>query len=304
MEEAIKDNRIWFGKDGNGVPRIKTYLNTKDRGLTPETILFAKDCSTNEKAKNDLKELFNSCAVFETPKPVELIAYLLNMVLGKSDIALDFFSGSAATADAVMQLNRSDFGDRSYMCVQIPEATKEDSEAYANGYKTIDQIGIERIKRAADKIKRESPLFHGDLGFKHYTLKEPSAKALEQMEAFDPHVVLATNTLAEEFGNATILTTWMVRDGYTLTPEMLVVDLCGYEAYHCDKHLYLIHTGLSTDAIDALVTKYEKEVAFNPINVVVYGYAFTWSELQALKDNLRRLSVTDKNIRVNIDIRY
>jgi urocanate hydratase len=80
--------------------------------------------------------------------------------------------------------------------------------------------------------------------------------------------------------------------------------LCGYEAYHCDKHLYLIHTGLSTDAIDALVTKYEKEVAFNPINVVVYGYAFTWSELQALKDNLRRLSVTDKNIRVNIDIRY
>ena len=73
MNEAIKDNRIWFGKDGNGVPRIKTYLNAKERGLTPETLLFAKDASTNEKAKNDLKDLFDGIAVFETPKPVELI---------------------------------------------------------------------------------------------------------------------------------------------------------------------------------------------------------------------------------------
>ena len=73
MEKAISENRIWFGQDGNGVPRIKTYLYAKERGLTPETIVFAKDSSTNEKAKNDLKELFDGKAVFETPKPEELI---------------------------------------------------------------------------------------------------------------------------------------------------------------------------------------------------------------------------------------
>jgi type III restriction enzyme/adenine-specific DNA-methyltransferase len=83
-----------------------------------------------------------------------------------------------------------------------------------------------------------------------------------------------------------------------------VLDLCGYKAYYCDKHIYLIHQDLSDEAIDALVTKFEDEAAFNPLNVVVYGYAFNWAELQSLKDNLQRLKVTDKNIRVNIDIRY
>ena len=76
MEEAIDDNRIWFGKDGNGVPRVKTYLNAKDRGLTPESIVFARDGGTNESAKNNLKKLFGDKAVFETPKPVNLLKVL------------------------------------------------------------------------------------------------------------------------------------------------------------------------------------------------------------------------------------
>lgn len=89
MNEAIKENRIWFGKDGNGVPRIKTYLYEKERGLTPETILFASSASTNEKAKTDLKELFDGIAVFETPKPVELITILMRFTC-KEGIVLDF----------------------------------------------------------------------------------------------------------------------------------------------------------------------------------------------------------------------
>ena len=147
MNQAIKDNRIWFGKDGNGVPRIKTYLNAKERGLTPESILFAKDVSTNEKAKNDLKRLFDGLAIFETPKPTELIKFFCEIGTSKNDLIVDFFSGVATTAHAVMQINAEDKGNRRFIMVQIPEEYPKDSEAYKAGYKNICEAGKERIRR-------------------------------------------------------------------------------------------------------------------------------------------------------------
>ena len=155
MNQAIKDNRIWFGKDGNGVPRIKTYLNAKERGLTPESILFAKDVSTNEKAKNDLKRLFDGLAIFETPKPTELIKFFCEIGTSKNDLIVDFFSGVATTAHAVMQINAEDKGNRRFIMVQIPEEYPKDSEAYKAGYKNICEAGKERIRRAGAKIKEE-----------------------------------------------------------------------------------------------------------------------------------------------------
>ncbi|NLL15517.1 MAG: site-specific DNA-methyltransferase, partial [Fibrobacter sp.] len=154
MEEAIRDNRIWFGKDGNGVPRVKTFLEGKDRGLTPETIIFAEQATTNEFAKNQLKELFNGFAVFETPKPIDLIKVLL-LISCDEGIVLDFFAGSAATAHATMQLNAEDGGNRKFIMVQLPEQTDEASEAYKAGFKTIADIGKERIRRAGKKILEE-----------------------------------------------------------------------------------------------------------------------------------------------------
>ena len=154
MDAAIKDNRIWFGKDGNGVPRIKTFLTSKERGLTLETILFAKDASTNEKAKNDLKELFDGIAVFETPKPVELISLLAQVAL-KDGLVLDFFAGSSATAHAVMQLNKEDGGNRRFICVQMAEPCDSKSEAYKAGYSNIAEISKERIQRACAKLRAE-----------------------------------------------------------------------------------------------------------------------------------------------------
>ena len=191
MDEAIRDNRIWFGKDGNGVPRIKTYLSAKERGLTPETMLFAKDVSTNEKAKNDLKGLFDGVAVFETPKPIELISILMQFAL-KDGIVLDFFAGSAATAHAAMQFNR-DGNNCQFICVQMDELCEESSEAYKAGYKTIAEISKERIRRAGAKIrkgieieqaKREGQLSFEedqtmampDLGFKVFKLSDSNFK--------------------------------------------------------------------------------------------------------------------------------
>lgn len=302
MNKAIKDNRIWFGKDGNGVPRVKTYLNAKNRGLTPETIINAKEGSTNENAKNDLKELFDGVAVFETPKPVKLIIHLLKMSF-KEGFVLDFFGGSSATAHAVMEMNLNG-SNMNYILVQLPEECKPDSEAAKAGYKTIDEVGMERIKRAAKKIKEANPLFAGDLGFKHFVLEEPKENALLQMEKFDPITTISSLTV-DDFGLEAVLRTWLVADGYGFTEEAEEVTLGRYKAYWKDNHLYMINPDKDFDAnsIAALMDKYNGE-PFSPQNIVIFGYSFSFTHCEELQKNLRTLKEGNKTLTVNIDVRY
>ena len=303
MKKAIKDNRIWFGQDGNGVPRVKTYLNAKERGLTPETMIFAKEGSTNEKAKNDLKELFDGIAVFETPKPVELIRHLLKMAF-KEGMAVDFFGGSSSTAHAVMEMS-IDGSNMHYILVQLPEPYKPDSEAFKAGYKTIDEVGMERIKRAAKKIKEDNPLFAGDLGFKHYTLEEPKEDALMQMEQFDPSKDIISPLEVNDFGLEAVLRTWLVADGYGLTEDAEEVMLGNYKAYWKDDHLYMINPDHDFDesSIAALMDKYNGE-PFSPNNIVIFGYSFGFTHREELQKNLRTLKEGNKTLTVNIDVRY
>lgn len=303
MNEAIKDNRIWFGKDGNGVPRVKTYLYAKDRGLTPETMIFAKDGSTNENAKNELKELFDGVAVFETPKPVKLIKYLFNMAI-KDGLVVDFFGGSSSTAHAIMEMNL-DNKNLHYILVQWQEECKPDSEAFKAGYNTIDQIGMERIKRAAKKIKEANPLFSGDLGFKHYTLEEPKQDSLSLMEQFDPISNNITTLSVDDFGLETVLRTWLVADGYGLTEDAEEVTLGRYKAYWKGDHLYLVNPDHDFDAssIAALMDKYNGE-QFSPHNIVIFGYSFAFTHREELQKNLRTLKEGNKTLTVNLDVRY
>lgn len=302
MNKAIKDNRIWFGKDGNGVPRVKTYLNAKNRGLTPETIINAKEGSTNENAKNDLKELFDGVAVFETPKPVKLIIHLLKMSF-KEGFVLDFFGGSSATAHAVMEMNLNG-SNMNYILVQLPEECKPDSEAAKAGYKTIDEVGMERIKRAAKKIKEANPLFAGDLGFKHFVLEEPKENALLQMETFNPITTISSLTI-DDFGLEAVLRTWLVADGYGFTEDAEEVTLGRYKAYWKDNHLYMINPDKDFDAnsIAALMDKYNGE-PFSPQNIVIFGYSFGFTHCEELQKNLRTLKEGNKTLTVNIDVRY
>src|SRR5690606_18595412 len=152
MNEAIADNRMWFGNDGNGVPRIKKFLTEGQQGLTPETIWWAKDVGTNDTAKRELTKLFDGIAVFETPKPASLIKRILQLSQTKDQLCIDFFSGTSPLPEAIMDLNKEDGGNRKYICVQLPELTEEKSEAYKAGYKTIAEISKERIRRAGKKI--------------------------------------------------------------------------------------------------------------------------------------------------------
>ena len=163
MQQAIEDNRIWFGSDGTGVPRIKKFLSEGKQGLTPETLLVAENAGTNDSAKRELVSLFDGISVFETPKPVSLIMHILSICNNaKEGICLDFFSGTSTTAHAVMQLNAEDGGHRKFIMVQLPEKCDEASEAYKAGYKTICEIGKERIRRAGEKVKADIDVVHKD----------------------------------------------------------------------------------------------------------------------------------------------
>ena len=302
MNEAIKDNRIWFGMDGNGVPRVKTYLYAKDRGLTPETMIFAKDASTNEQAKNDLKDMFDGVAVFDTPKPIQLVKILINMAT-RDGIVMDFFSGAASTAHSVLDINAKESKKLKYILVQIQEKIAEEKEAYKAGYRTIDEIGMERIKRAAKKIKEENPLFAGDLGFKHYTLEEVPQNTLDKLETYDPNVILTTEDTLNMFGRDTVLTTWLVNDGYGLGAKTEDIMLDKYHATLCGNHLYMTDADFTEEDMAALVDRYQSDPAFNPDCIVLFGYSFGHNAKDMLEKNKPTINlVKDKNI--IIDVRY
>jgi adenine-specific DNA-methyltransferase len=155
LKEMIADNRIWFGEDGGNVPRVKRFLSEVKQGLTPMTIWKYADVGHSQDAAQKLKALFDGKDYFDYPKSVNLIKRCLQLYADKDSIILDFFSGSATTAHAVMQLNAEDGGNRKFIMVQLPEETDEKSEAYKAGYKNICEIGKERIRRAGKKIVQE-----------------------------------------------------------------------------------------------------------------------------------------------------
>ena len=154
IEKWITENRIFFGQDGKGAPQLKRYLNEVQAGVVPTTYWSFNECGHNDEARKEIKELFNT-PPFDSPKPTRLLKYILHIGSNLNSIILDFFSGSATTAHAVMQLNAEDGGNRKFIMVQLPEETDPKSEAYKAGYKNICEIGKERIRRAGKKIEEE-----------------------------------------------------------------------------------------------------------------------------------------------------
>ena len=155
FQELVNDNRVWFGKSGDNVPRFKTFLSEIVGGIVPLTIWKFPDVGHNQEARQETKELFDNNAFFDSPKPVRLLKRIVLLSTKNDDIVLDFFAGSATTAHAVMQLNSEDGGHRKFIMVQLPELCNEQSEAFKAGYKTIADISKERIRRAGKKIKDE-----------------------------------------------------------------------------------------------------------------------------------------------------
>ena len=179
MAEMIADNRIWFGENGNNVPAIKKFLTEVKQGVACQTIWKYEDVGHSQDGKKELKALFPETVPFDTPKPTKLLERMLKITSEPDFICLDFFSGSATTAHAVMKLNAEDGGHRKFIMVQLPEKTDEKSEAYKAGYKNICEIGKERIRRAGRKIKEDAGLTASadlDIGFRCLRLDESNMK--------------------------------------------------------------------------------------------------------------------------------
>lgn len=164
-----EENRLYWGKEGgNTYPRLKRFLSEMEGGMVPVNFWTRQDAGTTDDASKSLEQLMGK-KVFDFPKPISLIQKAMRIGTKESDIILDFYSGSATTAHAVMQLNSENSGKRKFIMVQLPEMIDEKSEAYKVGYKNICEIGKERIRRAAKKIKEETGA-KIDYGFRVYRL--------------------------------------------------------------------------------------------------------------------------------------
>jgi len=172
MQRLISENRVWFGEDGNNIPAIKKFLSEVKPGVACQTIWKYQEVGHSQEGKKEIKALFPEGIPFDTPKPTGLLKRIIKVASEPDFIALDFFSGSATTAHAVMQLNAEDGGHRKFIMVQLPEPCDEKSEAYKAGYPNICEIGKERIRRAARKIAADNPGKPFDGGFRVFKLDD------------------------------------------------------------------------------------------------------------------------------------
>jgi len=284
-------------------------------GFAPVSTNLPKEVGMSQDGTKDIGKLFDS-KVFSFPKPVELLKYIIKAATNfdKEALIVDFFSGSATSAQAVLELNAEDKeeGKRKFISVQLPEVldplnasqkTAFDFLKSINLPTTLDYIGMERIRRAAAKIKEDTGAAI-DYGFKHYTLAEPSNDTLDKLEEFKDDALFTNNDTLSLFGKETVLETWLVKDGYGFGAKTREIKLADYTAYLCGKHLYFIESGLSENDMVALLDKYQQEPSFCPEHIVVFGYSFNFTQTEMLRKNLSVLKDSHKNLKANFDIRY
>ena len=274
-------------------------IYTKNRNYNQTTL---KDIITNiSNGDNEISSLFET-KVFEYPKSTLLLSTLLGTM--DNSLVLDFFSGSATTAHAVMKLNAEDGGNRKYILVQIPEEIEESKPAFKAGYKTIDEIGRERIKRAAQKIKEETNA-DIDYGFKVVKLENVQENTLERLESFDPNV-LVSDDYVNDFSNEdssgleTILTTWLNQDGYGLHAKWKDFKLVNYIAHRYSNSLYIVNEGIESSDISRLIEMIENN-ELNISRIVIYTYSLPFTIINELKTNIKNLR---NNKTVDIIERY
>ncbi len=155
FEELVNDNRVWFGKDGANVPRLKRFLSETKQGRVPISILHYDEVGHTQSASQELKKLFGNKKYFDFPKPVSLIKHLISIATDKNDVVLDFFAGSGTTAQAVVEKNRDDDGTRKFILVQLPESISEKADAYKDGYRKISEITKLRLSKVSGANYKE-----------------------------------------------------------------------------------------------------------------------------------------------------
>lgn len=284
----------------------------------PKSFLYKPEYSSGN-GTAEVSKLFNSEKIFDYPKSTALIKDLLLIGGDDKSLVLDFFAGSATTADAVMQLNAKDGGHRKFIMVQLSEKTyhtnkdgKEDptksgETAYGAGFKSIDEISRERIRRAAAKIREEEGFMlpeDFDGSFKHYRVVKPTQQTLDGIDDFDLEGTALFTGMVEAFssqalevsgdtsGEDTILTTWLAKDGYPFDVDIKQVEFAGYPCSVVDDNrLYLIREGWGSENTENLLNKLGTH-SLDVQTVVIFGYSFNVAELRELENGLKSLENT------------
>ena len=264
LKEKISTGEIIFKPDNTGIIR-KIYL-CEQEGRTPENLWEGERFGTTRTATSDIKNLIDGIAVFDTPKPKELIMRMLQIATNNSDdIVLDFFSGSGTTAHAVMQLNFEDNGNRQFIMVQLPELCDEKSEAYKAGYKNICEIGKERIRRAGSKIHEQNESV--DTGFKVFKLDTSNlvkwdSTPTEDTQELTQRMALLKDTIKPDRNDLDMVYETMLKLGIPLDYSINEVKVNDKKAYSIgDDCLVLIcldygQEGITADDIKTMCEEY------------------------------------------------
>lgn len=304
FEKLVEDNRIWFGEDGNNVPAVKKFLTEVKDGVVPVTIWKYSDVGHNQEGRQEVKKLFDNRGLFDGPKPVKLLNRILEIAnIGENDYILDFFSGSGSTAHAVMQLNAEDGGNRKFICVQLPELCDEKSEAYKAGYKTICEIGEERIRRAGMEIMRRVTSGVGnlkgegwgcgmpssenewsyaikniiDVGFKVFRLDTSNLKFWDstpimgdnQLEMFTERMNSMIDSIKDDRTDMDVLYEIMLKMGVPLDTAVQYIEIDGKIVYIVGDFLLMIalYNDITAEDIDAMA-------AYAPAKIVCAEQGF------------------------------
>ena len=261
FEQLRKDNRIWFGKEGNNSPVPKLFLSEVQNGVTPMTVWTFDEVGHSQEATRELRDLMG-VAVFTSPKPIRYIQRILQIGSNQDSLILDFFSGSATTAHAVMQLNAEDGGKRKFIMVQLQEECAENSEAYKAGYKNICEIGKERIRRAGKKIKEENPLTTQDLDIGFRVLKCDSSNMEDvyytPREHMDKQQSLFVDNIKEGRDDEDLLFQVMLELDTPLSSKIIKTEIAGKTVYNVAQgHLMAC---FDKDVTDEVITAIAKEM--------------------------------------------
>ena len=298
--ERLQDNSIWFGPDGTGVPRIKRFLSElRKTGVTPMTYWHHNEVGHSQDATQKLSQLFDGKKLFDYPKPVELIKRCISLYT-KDDLILDFFSGSATTAHAVMQLNQEDGCNRHFILVQLPESTDESSSVHQNGYINICEIAKERIRRAGKRLKEESPLTtqNLDTGFRVFKLSDSnfnevyfSPKEITQgiLSGFENNIKEGRTDLDLLFG---AMLDWGVQLSLPMSKE--TVDGCDIYTVNEGDLVACFSENVTENVVSAMAAKMPLRVLFRDscfsddkakINIFeLFKQKLDWGEDEAIKN--------------------
>lgn len=235
-EKHVKENRLYWGKNGENVyPRLKKYLFEMEGGMVPVDLWRQQITGTTDQASKELESLLGR-KIFNFPKPKELVMRIVSLIINgnkrENGIILDFFSGSGTSAHAVMQLNAEDNGHRKYILMQLPAETGETSEAYKMGYKTICDIGEERIRRAGKKIKEETGA-DIDYGFRCFRVDSSNMKDVyyKPSDVKQAELDLFTDNIKEDRTPEDLLIQVMLDLGVLLSSKVEEEEMAGKKVF-------------------------------------------------------------------------